>query len=690
MAIDWSLNRVPDFANAAMTGYNQGREQRQERTRNAALAQYAANPEGDLSGIIAADPALAIQLQAARRQQAAQDATLARQTETDTRERLARQQAATGQIFISLRNVAEGDRQAALVQMIQSRPDVWSPEEAQRAVAAFSQNKLDLSDARLDSLAQSRGVNPHEGDFTIGTGRYRAGATTPYARSQDPVITPFGIIPGAPATAPALSQEQIDKGMTAPLAAPPVAPATAAPGIASAPAPGGAPSPGVAAAPGPASGGTATPPPPASPPIALQDARDVVTSLGGHVTSGYRTPERNRQVRGAPNSYHIRGEGQAVDIRPIPGMTFQQFRQQLIDRGLPITELINEGDHWHWAFGQRGGNRRGGTAPVAPVNQTAPPPAPAPEGMDIGGGRRLIPMETPAQRLAAREAERRAQVEEERLRLAQNADERAGRPPPVAQGRPLTPAERQQYPGADFMNPNGTPGALPRSATAGAPRRLSNQEAREVSAARTAARNARHMADLASEFLTLNRTHTTGMGRIVTGPLNMASAGVRRMEAISAELTPLMRQGLPGAASDRDVEMFKRATVSTTAPGETNQRIAEAVQAAARRMAAYSQFLEWYGQQNGTLDGSQEDWDAYADANPLFAAGPNGTIRALPQQPWRQFLGVPERPRGGRGAPARPAAPAGRSAAQGRPQRPAPGQVMTWDPAMNGGRGGFR
>ncbi|MBP9755747.1 MAG: hypothetical protein KBD40_12175 [Phenylobacterium sp.] len=507
MAIDWSLNRVPDFANAAMTGYNQGREQRQERTRNAALAQYAANPEGDLSGIIAADPALAIQLQAARRQQAAQDATLARQTETDTRERLARQQAATGQIFISLRNVAEGDRQAALVQMIQSRPDVWSPEEAQRAVAAFSQNKLDLSDARLDSLAQSRGVNPHEGDFTIGTGRYRAGATTPYARSQDPVITPFGIIPGAPATAPALSQEQIDKGMTAPLAAPPVAPATAAPGIASAPAPGGAPSPGVAAAPGPASGGTATPPPPASPPIALQDARDVVTSLGGHVTSGYRTPERNRQVRGAPNSYHIRGEGQAVDIRPIPGMTFQQFRQQLIDRGLPITELINEGDHWHWAFGQRGGNRRGGTAPVAPVNQTAPPPAPAPEGMDIGGGRRLIPMETPAQRLAAREAERRAQVEEERLRLARNADERAGRPQPVAQGRPLTPAERQQYPGADFMNPNGTPGRLPRDGNQPTPHQL-RTEAVTLRRQFDSQPEVRQFNEVASSYETIRRLST--------------------------------------------------------------------------------------------------------------------------------------------------------------------------------------
>ncbi len=455
MAIDWSLaTQQPNILGNALQGYQAGQEARRVTQRRNALAAYAANPSGDLSAIIAQDPELAIQLQAQQRQDRVAEQTLRRQTETDNRERLGRQREASGQIFVALRRVAPAERQATLVQMIQQRPDVWSPEEAQAAAQAFSENKVELTDAQLDALAQGRGVDPNAGDFTIGSGRYRAGATTPYVRSQDPILTPFGIIPGATATAPTLSQEQIDKGMTAPLAAPPVAPA--APGIASAPAPG------LGAATGPASGGTAAPPPPSSPPIALQDARGVVTSLGGHVTSGFRTPEENRRVRGVPNSYHIRGEGQAVDVRPIPGMTFQQFRQHLIDRGLPITELINERDHWHWAFGQRGGNRRGGTAPVAPVNQTAPPSAPPPEGMDIGGGRRLIPMETPAQRLAAQEAARRAQVDEERLRLARAAEERQSRPPPVAQGRPLTPAERQQYPGADFMNPNGTPGTLPR------------------------------------------------------------------------------------------------------------------------------------------------------------------------------------------------------------------------------------
>jgi len=73
---------------------------------------------------------------------------------------------------------------------------------------------------------------------------------------------------------------------------------------------------------------------------------------GARITSGARTPERNAAVGGVPNSYHLRGE--AVDIVPPAGVSFEQFRAQLQSSGLPVTELINEGDHWHWAFGGKG------------------------------------------------------------------------------------------------------------------------------------------------------------------------------------------------------------------------------------------------------------------------------------------------------------------------------------------------
>ena len=53
---------------------------------------------------------------------------------------------------------------------------------------------------------------------------------------------------------------------------------------------------------------------------------------------------------------------------------------------------------------------------------------------------------------------------------------------------------------------------------------------------------------------------------------------------------------------------------------------------------------------NGNLIGANEDWQAYVNANPLFAAGANGQTTRRPArliQSWRDFMGFGERQRGG-------------------------------------------
>lgn len=64
--------------------------------------------------------------------------------------------------------------------------------------------------------------------------------------------------------------------------------------------------------------------------------------------SGLRTTDQNRRAGGAQNSFHLRG--QAVDIAPPRGITQAQLRQQLESQGVRVTELLNEGDHWHIAW----------------------------------------------------------------------------------------------------------------------------------------------------------------------------------------------------------------------------------------------------------------------------------------------------------------------------------------------------
>lgn len=77
-----------------------------------------------------------------------------------------------------------------------------------------------------------------------------------------------------------------------------------------------------------------------------------------HVTDDLRDPD-SPLGRANPRSYHVNHDG-AVDIRPIPGMTFEEFISILENEGYEILEAINEdengggkrsghatGNHWH-------------------------------------------------------------------------------------------------------------------------------------------------------------------------------------------------------------------------------------------------------------------------------------------------------------------------------------------------------
>lgn len=89
---------------------------------------------------------------------------------------------------------------------------------------------------------------------------------------------------------------------------------------------------------------------------ALPYAHAVVAQLfpGIEVTDDERDPN-SRLGQANPGSYHTRTQN-AVDVRPIPGMTFEQFIEQIEDAGFGIIEKRDEvknpsghatGPHWH-------------------------------------------------------------------------------------------------------------------------------------------------------------------------------------------------------------------------------------------------------------------------------------------------------------------------------------------------------
>ena len=112
-----------------------------------------------------------------------------------------------------------------------------------------------------------------------------------------------------------------------------------------------------------------------------------------------------------------------------------------------------------------------------------------------------------------------------------------------------------------------------------------------------------------------------GTGLEKAGPLKNAwgwDDKTAEGKAIQDELTPLMRQGLPGAASDRDVAMFAGATVGIGKPEETNLNIIKAVEIRTKLYQDKLNFEQDYFAQNKHTFGMDAAWQKYLEANKIF------------------------------------------------------------------------
>lgn len=95
--------------------------------------------------------------------------------------------------------------------------------------------------------------------------------------------------------------------------------------------------------------------------VAFANGRSVIKDLfpSARVTSGYRGPN-HALSKANPKSYHARTAG-AVDVAPIPGMTFNQYVSRIRNAGYRIVEARDEvanpsrhatGPHWHVVIGK--------------------------------------------------------------------------------------------------------------------------------------------------------------------------------------------------------------------------------------------------------------------------------------------------------------------------------------------------
>lgn len=207
--------------------------------------------------------------------------------------------------------------------------------------------------------------------------------------------------------------------------------------------------------------------------------------------------------------------------------------------------------------------------------------------------------------------------------------------------RAPTDDELQQFPGIAQMGSNGKAVYGPRTGASSG--KLSNQDAAYLSKARTSAGELSNLASQMGRFSKLNESVDTGGLMAMPGVNEMATpfdAKRATMNSIVSNITPAMRNGLPGAASDRDVAMFKEATVGLDKPLAANQAIAAAGKAIATRHNDYVAYMEAYAKKNGNLLGAQEGWNTYTDKNPLYGDDLNehGIPVVKKVTPWRQVF----------------------------------------------------
>lgn len=166
--------------------------------------------------------------------------------------------------------------------------------------------------------------------------------------------------------------------------------------------------------------------------------------------------------------------------------------------------------------------------------------------------------------------------------------------------------------------------------------RLTAQERQAVLDARDRARGQREALPYLRRFEELNRVQPTGsLGQMIGNTWNLApltgDAEESEMYRIINRLTPRQRQGMPGAASDRDVAMFRGSLPGLNVVGDANSRIIRNLEREAAESQAYAEFLDWYWPQHGTTSGAEERWGAYIREHPDLRVG------------WRRYFDAEER-----------------------------------------------
>ena len=356
MSVDWRLGLAPDVTGNAFSAFMQGQQAREQDMSRNALAAYATNPNADtLKGVAQTNPQLAITYRADMEKRNADQAAAARENLV-----------MTAKLFDGVGD--EASYQQALNTARRMKIDVSeAPPNYDQAWVAETGGVLKFFAEKPEALSTLGKIAADEG-YRPGTPQFNARVVELGKAERLKIITPqpgAGALTYDPSTGQSTVLVQPNMGtgqMGAPAGGQPQVPQAAIDYLRKNPqhnaefdAKYGA-----GAANKVLGGGVGNGPGGFRP---LGDARTAVRQVfpNARITD-WRRPANSSLGRANPDSFHVL-TGAAVDMEPIPGMTFQQTIERFTRAGYTVhrdsrDEVNNPsghatGPHWHFVLGGR-------------------------------------------------------------------------------------------------------------------------------------------------------------------------------------------------------------------------------------------------------------------------------------------------------------------------------------------------
>jgi hypothetical protein len=144
--------------------------------------------------------------------------------------------------------------------------------------------------------------------------------------------------------------------------------------------------------------------------------------------------------------------------------------------------------------------------------------------------------------------------------------------------------------------------------------KLNAQDSAAMSDIRGASGRAQNFANMANEFMRLNRQTGTGPGRALgLGELlpSKTASNLQAMEAIASRAAPSMRVPGSGSTSDKDMALYLASFPKITNWGGSNAEVARGLNQEASKAAARAAYVEKWAQTTGSIAGADAAFENY-------------------------------------------------------------------------------